>query len=111
MKTLKDYLKTSRNSELAQVVLEQMGLDFQEVIERPYDFRDASVGVSGFIYYSETTQFAEKNLLTIINALNEFETEIGEPLKKPTDDETQYLNWLAWFALETVIDEIITLTE
>lgn len=111
MKNLQEYLEESRNPQLAQAVLDQMGLDFEEVIERPSDFRDASAGVSGFIYYSETTQFAKDNLLLITMTLNEFEEEIGSTLSKPKEDETQYLNWLAWFALETVIDEIMTLTE
>lgn len=111
MKTKKEYLQKSNKPDLAKVVLKQLELDFNELLERPNDFRDASAGISGFIYYSETTKFAKDNLWLITKALNEFESEIGEPLKKPIDDETQYLNWLAWFALESVIDEIIQLQE
>lgn len=111
MKSLNAYLKESRYPELAQKVINQMDLDFREIIERPYDFQNANAGVSGFIYYSETTEFAKSNLWAITKALNEWEQELGEPIKKPIEDETQYLNWLAWFALEIIINEIIQFTE
>ena len=104
---LKDF---SSNPELAKAVLDQMGEDFSQIIEFPYDYRDAGAGVSGFIYYNETLEFAEKNTYQILKSLNEFENECGQ-LDKPTDDETQYFNWLAWFALETTIQDIINYVE
>ena len=107
MKTKKEFLENCQHRELAEAVLKQMGEDWKELIYRPEEFRDASTGISGFIYYSDTCKFAKDNLLLIINALNEFEHEIGSPLDKPTDDETQYLNWLSWFALENTIDQIM----
>lgn len=109
--TREQYLSESRMPELARLVLDQMGMDWEEIIERPEDFRDAGAGVSGFIYYSDTVPFAKDNLVLIMNALNEFESETGCPLKKPTDDETQFYNWMAWFALESVVDEIMMMGE
>lgn len=111
MKSLNAYLKESRHPKLAKMVIKQIGLEFCEILERPYDFRNASAGVPGFIYYSETTAFAKSYIWEITKVLNEYENEIGQPILKPIEDETQYLNWLAWFALETIIDEIMNLTE
>ena len=111
MKTKKEFLEGSRSPKLAQKVLNQMGMTWKEIIDNPEDYRDASAGVSGFIYYNETVEFAKDNLVLIMNALNEFETETGAPLDKPTDDETQYYNWLSWFALENTISDIIDFKE
>lgn len=105
------FISESRYPELTKKVLNQIGVEWSQLKEYPYDYRDAGAGVSGFIYYSETVPFAKHNLVLIMNALNEFENEIGEPIKKPTDDETQFYNWLSWFALETVIDDLICQTE
>lgn len=111
-KTKKEFLERfSSNPKLARKVFNQMGQSWSDIIEYPEDFRDASAGVSGFIYYKDTVAFAKRNLALITKALHEFEQEIGTPLKKPTDDETQYLNWLAWFALENTIDEVIQYKE
>ena len=106
MKTKKEFIENCQHPELANKVLNKMGASWNEIIEHPYDYRNAGDGVSGFIYYSETVPFAKSNLVLIQNVLNEFELECGV-LKKPTDDETQYYNWMAWFALENTIQEII----
>jgi len=109
MKTKKEFLNDfSRNSELAKKVLNQMGASWQEIKECPYNYRDAGAGVSGFIYYSETEPFAKRNIELILQTLNEFEQEMGEPLKK---DNNNLLNWYAWFALENTIQEIIDYLE
>ena len=107
----KKFIESSRNPELTKAVLNQCGVDWADLTAYPLDYRDASTGVSGFIYYSETVEFAKQHLVLIMNALNEFENEIGVPMKKPTDDETQFYNWMAWFALETVIDELMCALE
>jgi hypothetical protein len=112
-KTRKEFLEDySSNPELAKKVFKQMGLTWKELIERPEDFRDAGAGVSGFIYYTDTRDFAKKNLLLIVNARNEFEQEMGEPIRtEPFDDETEYLNWMSWFALENTISDLISYVE
>ena len=104
------FISESRYPELTKAVLNQCGVDWADLCAYPEDYRDASSGVSGFIYYTETVEFAKKHLVLIINALNEFESECGV-LNKPTDDETQYFNWLSWFALESVVDEIVRVKE
>lgn len=86
----------------------RQGPDWSEIWERPEDFRDAGAGVSGFIYYSDTEPFAKRNMVEIMQCLNDFEDEIGEPLKKDNDN---LLNWLAWFALEHVIDKVMAYKE
>lgn len=104
-----DFLKSCTNPDLSKKVLEQID-DDESVFQYPNDYRDASGGVSGFIYYAETLKFAKENLFLITNALNAFENECGR-LEKPQDDETQYYNWMSWFALENTIDELINFLE
>ena len=108
-KTKKDFLENySSCPELAKKVFRQMVPTWPEVIRYPDDYRDASAGVGGFIYYTETRPFAKRNIELIREALNIFENEIGEPLKKDNDN---LLNWYAWFALEHVINEVICYKE
>lgn len=100
-----NFLNECTNSKLAERVLNQID-DDDSVFAYPNDYRDASAGVSGFIYYSDTVKFAKENLVLITNALNEFESECGV-LNKPQEDETQFYNWMAWFALENTISNLI----
>lgn len=97
-----DYQK-----DLFNAVIEQIG-DWNEVWDCPLNYRDASGGVSGFIYYTDTEKFACDNMADILLCLNEFEQEIGEPLKK---DDGNILNWYAWFALEHIIDKVMQVKE
>ena len=102
-KTKKDFLENwSTNPRLAKAVFNQMGASWAKIKEYPMDYRDASAGVPGFIYYSETVPFAKRNMVEIARSINQFEQDCGI-LDKPTDDETQYFNWCAWFALEATI--------
>ena len=94
--------------QLFRAVMRQMGATWDEVWEYPMDYRDAGAGVSGFIYHSETMPFAKRNIENILYCLNQFEDEIGEPLKKDNDN---LLNWYAWFALEHIIDKVVCYKE
>lgn len=108
-KTKKEFLNDfTRYPELARKVLNQMGNSWAEIIEYPHDYRDASAGVSGFIYYSETHRFAKRNIGLILEAIGDFQDETGCSFdgEKLTD-----LNWLAWFALESVMQEVIDYKE
>jgi hypothetical protein len=105
-KTKKGFFDYTQYPELAKKVISQIGLPFSELCKHPDDYRTASHGVPGFVYYYDTVRFGKRNLVLIMQALNSFERECGI-LDKPTDDETQYFNWLAWFALEAVISELI----
>lgn len=115
---MKDVIKetcyTEAEQRLFKAVMRQIG-DWQNVSSSPEDYRDASAGVCGFIYYYQTVKFAKKYLSDIVQVLTEFERELGAPLDtKPKDDDddgTQLFNWLAWFALEHCIDKIIIYKE
>jgi len=114
MKTqrMKDVIEATCSEQyektLFRAVVKQLGPTWNEIWERTEDFRDAGAGVSGFIYYSETEPFARRNLENILLCLNDFESEIGEPLKKNNDN---LMNWYAWFALEHIIDRIMMYKE
>lgn len=109
MKTKKEFLSDySSNPELARKTLNVGGVDWSDLKENITDYMDASSGsVTGLIYYEDTVKFAKKNHLLILQALQGFEDEIGEPLNKPNPtEETQYFNWLAWFAWENMTFEL-----
>ena len=98
------YTGDGREEQLFRAVISQTGAGWNEIYSRPEDFRNANYGVSGFTYYSDTEKFAKRNIDSILFCLANFEEEIGEPLKK---DSSNYLNWLAWFALEHIIDKVM----
>lgn len=106
--TKQAFLNWTRYPHLANAVLNQMAANWSEVIKYPEDYRDAGAGVGGFIYYTETEPFARKHLELIMQVLNEFEEETGADLPK---DKDNFLNWCAWFALETTIQEIMDFKE
>lgn len=112
MKTKKDFLNNySSNPELAKKTLNQGGVSWSDLKEYPQDYYTANTGaVTGMIYYSDTVKFAKKNIFLILQALNQFESECGQ-LDKPTDDETTYYNWLAWFAWENTMGEVLNYLE
>ena len=93
---------------LFRAVMRQRGADWSDVWEYPMDYRDASGGVSGFIYYTETEKFAKRNFMKIVTVLHDFEEELGEPLGK---DVSNRLNWYAWFALEHIINKVMCYKE
>ncbi len=108
MKTVIAETCFSYNAEmLFRAVIRQFG-DWDRMWEYPNDYRDAGAGVSGFIYYSDTEPFAKRNIENILYCLNDFEDEMGEPLKKDNDN---LLNWYAWFALEHIVDKVMRFKE
>jgi len=113
MKTITQdkFLSTCAHPELYQAVLDQLGADWDELCEYIDDYQDAGSGISGFTYYSETVPFAKQNLVPIMNALTEFENETGAQLNKPTDDVTQFYNWCAWFAVESMTHDLMRALE
>ena len=113
MKTKSDFLNNfATNKELAKAALKQGGVSWEELKENSSDFYDASTGaVTGMVYYTDTVKFAKKHHLLILQALSEFEEECGT-LKKPQPiDETNYYNWLAWFAWENTMGDLINYLE
>lgn len=109
--TMKQVIKETCNSEaeekLFRAVVRQVG-DWKGMYQYPMDYRNASGGVSGFISYYDTNKFARRYMVEIMEVLWAFEDEIGEPLQKDSD---QPLNWLAWFALETIVQKIMDFKE
>jgi hypothetical protein len=62
---------------LKKSVLKQIGISEKEFKNSISDYRDASSGISGFIYYSDTHKFALKNQGDIIDLLEELADEQG----------------------------------
>jgi hypothetical protein len=113
--TKKAYLEQASNPDLSKVILNYLhrnGVLWSELVTYIDDYQDASCGISGFIFYTDTNKLAKRNLLLFIRAIHNFEQETGSPLTNmPTDDEENYLNFLAWFALESVTHEIQSILE
>ena len=63
------------------------------------------------IYYSDTEPFAKKNLALIMEVLTVFESKCGVLEGKTYDDGTLNYNWLAWFAWENTMSEVIGFLE
>ena len=91
---------------LFRAVVRQHGC-WSDIWSRPEDFRDASAGVPGFIYYTDTEPFAKRNIANIIPCLNELEHDVGILDK----DYENVMNWYAWFALEHIVDKVMTYKE
>lgn len=70
------------NKKLEKAVLKQIGISKKEFTDNVSDYSDASAGISGFIYYDDTHQFAMRNQTEIIKLLedmaNEFGQEVGD---------------------------------
>lgn len=94
-------------------LLKQGCVEWDLLVHHPQDYYTANSGsVSGMIYYKDTVSFAKKHHLSILQILDEFETNCGKLERKPNpQDETQYYNWLSWFAWESMMSEIIAFSE
>jgi hypothetical protein len=104
---------TIHEKELFRAVMRQMGASWSDVWEYPSNYRDPSGGVSGFIYYSETRKFAKRHIENILEVVADYEDEtgchvLGNKDNMPGEDR---LNWLAWFALESVIQKVMDYQE
>ena len=64
------------NTNLKNAVLNQIGISKKEFKNNASDYSDASNGVTGFIYYSDTHEFAINN-----------QNEINELLEELADDQ------------------------
>ena len=94
-------------------LLEQGNIEWSLIEKHPEDYSVANNGsVSGMLYYKDTVAFAKKYHLSILQILDEFESECGKLENKPSpQDETEYFNWLAWFAWESMMGEVISFME
>lgn len=66
------------NKKLQTAVFKQLGVSLKEFKANSSDYRDASAGISGFIYYNETHAFAMKNQSLICELLNDMADSLGE---------------------------------
>jgi len=122
---------------LIDAVLEQMGISFTEFKDNARDYRDARAGVSGFIYYDDTHQFAIENREAIVELLEESAEQMGEDVvemvkgfgvfggemdKDEKKDLYRFLgggeveqgavtNVMAWFALEELANAVENFAE
>ena len=110
----KEFLENySSFPEFHKKVLKQSGLEWKQLIEYPWDYYAADSGsVPGFIYYNDSVPFAKKHHMIILQTLDEFESECGKLENKPSPtDQTSYYNWLAFFAWENMMSQIISYIE
>lgn len=64
-------------TKLQNAVLKQIGISKKEFKNNVSDYQDASMGITGFIYYSNTHKFALKNQKEINYLLDELADEQG----------------------------------
>lgn len=69
---------TIMNTNLKNAVLTQIGVSKKEFKKNVSDYRDASAGISGFIYYSDTHEFSMANQSDIVELLEEQAEESGQ---------------------------------
>ncbi|APG66311.1 hypothetical protein LPB136_13425 [Tenacibaculum todarodis] len=94
-------------------LLKQGNVEWTLIKKYPQDYYSANSGsVPGMIYYKDTVAFAKKYHLSILQILDEFEYDCGKLVNRPSpQDETNYFNWLSWFAWENMMSEIISFLE
>ena len=115
---------------LKRAVMRQFG-DSESFYESVSDIANygASVGVSGFIYYSDTVNFTRRNKNKIMRSLTELSSDIGESIvsmlstwqflkgmsqceimdglyNPKSEDKITVYNALAWYALEEVANVV-----
>ena len=127
MKTIEELKENSNMDEnLIEAVVDQFG-GWESFIECAEDVTSHGIegGFGGFTYYSDTVEFTEKNLDSILemgkemadsfgsdniftlisgfNCLDESPEEVAEAIyNADSDNRTQVFNALAWFAGEEV---------
>lgn len=80
-KSLKNYLEFTSSPEMAKAVFEQICGNqkdgFSKIYDNPEDYFNASVGISGFIYYKDTCKFAYENRDEILDLIDNICKEMG----------------------------------
>ena len=111
-KTLQDFFTQCSNPILFRKVWRQSGLRYPDVKRYPHDFRDPSSGsVPGFIYYSDTGAFVKNNMVWVLQLIADFDNETGTNTIVRAHETGSPLNFLAWFAYESFIIELIDFLE
>jgi len=109
-KTVKDFLygNDEEKSKLFDAVIKQIDNEWDMIFEGAEDYIPASSGISGFIFTDDCKEFAKKNIESILYVLNQLEEEFGKPFPKKN---REILEWYAWFALESVMSDIVSYKE
>lgn len=111
-KTLQDFFTQCSRPYFFKKVWTKSGLRYSDVKRYPNDFRDPSSGsVPGFLYYSDTENFAKNNMVWILQIIAEFDKETGTNTLVRAHETGSPLNYLAWFAYESFIIELIDFLE
>lgn len=135
MKTMSEFIARSHLPEsLIRAVIRQAG-GWQSFKEMAPDVTEhgADGGFSGFIYYTDTVKFAQRNKGPILDACRQMADDLGEPVYRMigsfnclkitegeaaeaihnprSEDRTNVLNALSWFALEEVCWSYVDLEE
>lgn len=111
-KTLNGFFNQCSNPEFFRKVWNASKLNFSEFKKYPNDYRDPSSGsVSGMIYYADTEKFAKKHLETILEMVAEWDDATGDNVLSRANETGSVLNFLCWFAYESMIIEFIDYLE
>lgn len=111
-KTLQDFFTQCSRPYFFKKVWKQSGLRFSDVKRYPHDFRGPSlVSVPGFIYYSDTENFAKNNMTYILSLIADFDEETGSNTIVRAHETGSPLNFLSRFAYESFIIELIDFLE
>lgn len=94
--------------ELAKKALKAGGLSWAEIKQMGWDCYAANTGaVPGMIYYRDTEPFGKRNVTLIAKAAKEI--GMSEQFAEKLADEDY--NWLAWFAWEYTMSEVLNYLE
>lgn len=107
----KNFLNNySSHSELHKELLEQGEIPWKLIREYPQDYYNPISGsVTGLIYYQDTIAFGKKHHLEILKVIQDLEEEYGRSIQRPKPtDESQYFNFLTWFAWESMMGEVMS---
>lgn len=111
-KTLQNFFDQCSQPYFFKKVWTQSGLRFSDVKRYPHDFRNPADGsVPGFIYYSDIENFAKNNMVWILQLVAEYDKETGSNTLVRAHETGSHLNFLAWFAYESFIIELINFLE
>lgn len=124
--TLTTFIEKSHiSADVIRAVVKQAGGwdSFKEMADDVTN-HGADGGFSGFIYYTDTVKFTKRHKAAILEMAKQMADDLGEPLYKMiggfnclkisegeaaeaihnprSEDQTNVLNALAWFALEEV---------
>ena len=105
---------TNAEKKLAKAVFRQLG-NWQDIWDYPENYRNASGGVSGFIYYNDTHRFTANNIETIFAAISDWDEMTGVSTLAHAEQSDAFcgdwLNYLAWWSLEAVIMGLMDIKE